>query len=78
MFEGFTRGKINVGEVDIKFVAGISMDPQKQRLLKRLIGVVQALGAELIAEGIETREDLQVLKEMGVEYGQGFLWGIPS
>lgn len=68
----------DVVKVDIKFVAGISMDPQKQRLLKRLIGVVQALGAELIAEGIETREDLQVLKEMGVEYGQGFLWGIPS
>jgi diguanylate cyclase (GGDEF)-like protein len=68
----------DVVKVDIKFVAGISMDPQKQRLLKRLIGVVQALGAELIAEGIETREDLQVLKEMGVEYGQGYLWGVPS
>lgn len=68
----------DVVKVDIKFVAGISMDPQKQRLLKRLIGVVEALGAELIAEGIETREDLQVLKEMGVEYGQGYLWGVPS
>lgn len=68
----------DVVKVDIKYVAGISMDMQKQRLLRRLIGVVEALGAELIAEGVETREDLEVVRSMGVPYAQGYLWGYPS
>jgi diguanylate cyclase (GGDEF)-like protein len=68
----------DVVKVDIKYVAGISLDVQKQRLLRRLIGVVEALGAELIAEGVESREDLEMVKSMGVKYAQGYLWGYPS
>jgi diguanylate cyclase (GGDEF)-like protein len=67
----------DIVKVDIKYVAGIAMDKQKQRLMRRLIGVVASLGAELIAEGVETRDDLEVIKEMGVEYAQGYLWGYP-
>jgi EAL domain-containing protein (putative c-di-GMP-specific phosphodiesterase class I) len=36
------------------------------------------LNAEVIAEGIETQEDLDKLKELGVKYGQGFYLGRPS
>ena len=68
----------DVVKVDIKYVAGISIDSQKQRLLRRLVKVVQALGAELVAEGIETRDDLEVVRDMGVEYAQGYLWGYPN
>ncbi len=68
----------DVVKVDIKYVAGIAVDPQKQRLLRRLVKVVQALGAELVAEGIESREDLEVVRDMGVEYAQGYLWGYPN
>jgi diguanylate cyclase (GGDEF)-like protein len=67
----------DIVKVDIKYVAGIAMDMQKQRLLRRLIGVVGSLGAELVAEGVETREDLEVIKEMGVPFAQGYLWGYP-
>lgn len=67
----------DIVKVDIKYVAGIAMDLQKQRLLRRLIGVVAALGAELIAEGVETREDLEMVRSMGVPYAQGYLWGYP-
>lgn len=68
----------DVVKVDIKYVAGIAQDMQKQRLLRRLAGVVETLGAELIAEGVETRDDMEVLKTMGVLYAQGYLWGRPS
>ena len=68
----------DVVKVDIKYVAGISVDPQKQRLLRRLVKVVQALGAELVAEGVESREDLEVVRDMGVQYAQGYLWGHPN
>ena len=33
---------------------------------------------DVIVEGVETRRDLEVLKEMGVQYAQGYLWGKPS
>jgi diguanylate cyclase (GGDEF)-like protein len=68
----------DIVKVDIKYVAGIALDLQKQRLLRRLIGVVEALGAELIAEGVETREDMEVVQSMGVKYAQGYLWGYPT
>ncbi len=35
-------------------------------------------GAELIAEGIEERDELEVLLDAGVMYGQGWLWGKPN
>ena len=68
----------DVVKVDIKYVAGIAVDQQKQRLLRRLVKVVQALGAELVAEGIESRDDLEVVRDMGVQYAQGYLWGYPN
>lgn len=68
----------DVVKVDIKYVAGIAVDPQKQRLLRRLVKVVQALGAELVAEGVESRDDLEVVRDMGVQYAQGYLWGYPN
>lgn len=62
-------------KVDRKYVAGLSSEPAKARLLRRLANVAKSLGAEIIAEGIEDRQDLPLLLEMGIDYGQGFLWG---
>lgn len=62
-------------KVDRKYVTGLSNEPAKVRLLRRLANVAKSLGAEIVAEGIEDRNDLPVLKEMGINYGQGFLWG---
>lgn len=62
-------------KVDRKYVSGLSNEPAKARLLRRLTNVAKSLGAEIIAEGIEDRRDLPLLKDMGVNYGQGFLWG---
>jgi len=62
-------------KVDRKYVSGIAREPSKARLLRRLANVAKSLGAEIVAEGIEDRADLPLLKEMGINYGQGFLWG---
>lgn len=65
----------DIVKVDRKYVTGVAHEPAKARLLKRLTNVGKSLGAEIVAEGIETRDDLPVLKELGVRYGQGYLWG---
>jgi diguanylate cyclase (GGDEF)-like protein len=68
----------DIVKIDRKYVSGIADEPAKARLLRRLVKVVNALGAELIAEGIERRDELDLLLEIGIEYGQGWYWGKPA
>jgi len=39
---------------------------------------VESFHVKVIAEGVENKDDLEMLKSMGVRYGQGFLWGQPA
>jgi len=68
----------DIVKIDRKYVSGISADPAKARLLKRLVKVVNSIGADLVAEGIEMREELDLLVEMNVPFGQGWYWGKPA
>jgi diguanylate cyclase (GGDEF)-like protein len=68
----------DIVKIDRKYVSGIADDPSKARSLRRLVKVVEALGAELVAEGIERREELELLLDVGVTYGQGWYWGKPA
>ncbi len=68
----------DVVKIDRKYVSGISTDASKVRSLKRLVKVVKALGAELMAEGIEEKAEIPVLLDLGVHYGQGWYWGKPK
>jgi len=65
----------DVIKVDRTYVTGIAEDKYKVRLLKRLTNVAKSLGAEVVAEGVERREDLPILQELGIHFAQGFLWG---
>lgn len=65
----------DVVKVDRKYVVGVSRDQAKLRLLKRLANVAKSQGAEIVAEGIEDRDDMPVLQDLGIHFGQGFLWG---
>jgi len=68
----------DVVKIDQRIVKGAARDKGKEQLLRRLVKVVGAMGSELVAEGIESREDLGLLREVGVHLGQGFLWGRPA
>ena len=47
----------------------------KRRCLGRLLNISEALGAKIIAEGIEDEEDAEFLKDVGISYGQGSCFG---
>lgn len=68
----------DVIKIDKRLAKDISLDNARQELLHRLLNAVTHLGAKIIVEGIESRQDLEILKKMNVRYGQGFLWGKPS
>lgn len=68
----------DVVKLDKKYIRGIAHDAQIEKTLRRVLKVAEDLGAEVIAEGIESKEDLDLLKELGVKYGQGFYLGVPA
>src|SRR5260221_529505 len=50
----------------------------RSALLAALMQYTRRIGAAVLTEGIETRDELAVLIELGVPYGQGYLMGKPS
>jgi EAL domain-containing protein (putative c-di-GMP-specific phosphodiesterase class I) len=62
-------------KVDLALVRGIDTDPPRQELLRALHAVAGKLGGQIIAEGIETSEELETLQALGIPYGQGYLFG---
>jgi EAL domain-containing protein (putative c-di-GMP-specific phosphodiesterase class I) len=64
-------------KIDKRLVCGVSSAPEQRNDLERLLRVADVLRAEVVAEGIEHADDLAVLIELGVRYGQGFLFGRP-
>ena len=64
----------DVVKIDQRFVKGVSRDPFQARAFRRLLDVIDALGATAIAEGVETIDDRQAIEQFGVKLAQGFLW----
>ncbi len=67
-------------KADMQLVRGIDSDPPRQEVLRALNAVARRIGAEVIAEGIETEDELRVLRQLGIPYGQGYHFGpgLPS
>ena len=68
------RLPINTIKVDRSFVAPVLEDPGAGKILKAISALGHSLGMDLVAEGIETREQAVALAELGFEYGQGYLF----
>lgn len=65
-------------KIDREIVDGIRLGDAKQALVESFVSFSRRIGANLVAEGIETRSDLATLMELGVDSGQGFLIGKPQ
>jgi EAL domain-containing protein (putative c-di-GMP-specific phosphodiesterase class I)/DNA-binding NarL/FixJ family response regulator len=65
-------------KLDIEWVHGIDRDPVKRALVSGLTYFAQETGCELIAEGIETEEERQIIRDLGIQLGQGYLLGRPQ
>ena len=65
-------------KIDMALVRGIDKDPMRQALLKGLVEMANHTSFELIAEGIETEDELELLMKLGIDYGQGYLLERPG
>ena len=66
-------------KIDREIVHGIGgrRGDAKQALVEAFVSFGRRIAAHLVAEGIETRRELAMLRSLGVEFGQGFLLGRP-
>ena len=64
-------------KIDRGLVAGIDASPRDERVAQAVIDLAHALDCEVLAEGVETTGELDVLRRLGCELVQGFLLGSP-
>lgn len=62
-------------KADMALVRGIDADPPRQEVMKSLNAVARRIGAQVVAEGIETEGELRTVREIGIRYGQGYHFG---
>jgi EAL domain-containing protein (putative c-di-GMP-specific phosphodiesterase class I) len=65
-------------KLDISLTQGIENDRSRRALAAGLVGFASELGAAVIAEGIESSQQLQTLRGLGVHFGQGFHLAAPG
>jgi diguanylate cyclase (GGDEF)-like protein/PAS domain S-box-containing protein len=68
---------VDIIKIDPSFVAGLGADAPLAMLTRAIIQVGHDLGIEVVAEGIERPEHLELLQEMGCALGQGYLIAKP-
>ena len=65
-------------KIDKHFIKNINNDAIKLEFVKSIQQIAENSGAQIIAEGIETKAELNIVKELGLAYGQGYLLGMPA
>ena len=71
------RFPVNTLKIDRSFVSRIGSNDENLEIVKTIILLAKNLGMEVIAEGIETEEQLIQLRNLNCEYGQGYYFAKP-
>ncbi len=65
-------------KIDRTFTADVDRSPQGAEFAARIVALARSMGRLVVAEGIERESQLELLTEMGCQYGQGWLFGAPA
>jgi diguanylate cyclase (GGDEF)-like protein len=71
------RFPVDALKVDRSFVAGLGQDPEDSAIVEAVVSMAHSLRLSVVAEGVETREQLNRLRDLGCELAQGFLFAAP-
>ena len=71
------RLPIDTLKIDASFIRDIHQNKESHAIVKAILTIAQTLGLNVIAEGVENQEQLDVLSEDGCDQGQGFLFSKP-
>ena len=65
-------------KLDMSLIRGIDRAPTKRRMVHALATLCRELGTPLVAEGVETQSELEILVDLGADWFQGFLFARPA
>ncbi|MFB2979007.1 EAL domain-containing protein [Microseira sp. BLCC-F43] len=68
---------IDTLKIDRSFISGIEQQETNLDITRTIITLAHTLELDVIAEGVETQEQLDILRALGCEYGQGYLFSPP-
>ena len=69
---------VDILKIDLSFIGTVDTDPRSAALVTGIIQLARALGASTIAEGIERPAQLETLRALGCDFGQGYHLGRPG
>lgn len=73
-----TELPVDMIKIDRRFVADMSTDGRSMAVVQAVLGLGQALGIQVVAEGVETVAQAEELRRLGCLSAQGFLWSPPQ
>lgn len=68
----------DVVKIDKYFTHDLSRHGRKLQTLKALMQIAESFGSSLVAEGVESEDELRVLRDLGIPFAQGWLLGRPA
>ncbi len=68
----------DIVKVDRDLVSGIDKSPRQRQLVQSVVQLCSGLGARVVAEGIETEDELRAVMDVGAHFGQGYLLARPA
>jgi EAL domain-containing protein (putative c-di-GMP-specific phosphodiesterase class I) len=71
------RFPINTLKIDRSFISRMVENNENAEIVRTISGLAQNLGMDVVAEGVETREQLEILRSLGCQYGQGYFFSKP-
>jgi diguanylate cyclase (GGDEF)-like protein len=71
------RFPVNTLKIDRSFIGRMANGDENSEIVRTICTLANNLGMEVVAEGVETREQLELLRSLKCEYGQGYLFAKP-
>ena len=68
----------SIVKLDLALTRGIHALPRKRAVVRHVVNLCNELGARVVAEGIETIDELSCVRDLGVDYAQGYLLARPA
>lgn len=68
----------HIVKLDLALIRGIERSKRQQILVRQVVSLCKELGARVVAEGIETEDELLAVIDTGAQYGQGYLFARPA
>ena len=76
-FSYLHRFPMDTLKVDRSFVSSMSKSGKNREIVSTIVMLGHKLGMDVVAEGIETEEEMKILQSLNCEYGQGYFFSKP-